>query len=254
MNHKKKIDSKQALMDELEKYDAQAYQLGYELKDYEEWYARLPYYIRIDRRMKVIKESYDYGLETRVQEDMHINRLSVFIQSANSLNQTDIVMEALKGKRVLRVYDGPTGRFNDLSPATDAIVINYDNTSKLFTKSDFNMADNYIYQVCRRKNDITYWCGRYLIILTTLTFREWVERCGLKTTEYDSLTNTITDTESYRSVHSKFYICHIEEMDGIKRLFCTSPSRRGTAEQQLERKDYYIDFRDKLNHFLAIID
>lgn len=239
---------KKVSIDELSELDELAYQMGYELKDFRLWYKSLPFTIRTNIKMRTIQESYNFGVEDRVELDGEVNRLSVFIHGGNNMGKTHAAKQALKGKKTLKLNGGGTGKFDKLTPTTEAIIIDDYTSPNLL-----NMADNYMCQAYRRTSNNPYWCGRYFIVTSNLTFRQWLEKCGIETTtgEYDPVTHIEKDSEHFRAMCSRFYICHIEEIDGINRLICTSPSTRGTEEQQLERMDMYIEFRDKFNQSMA---
>ncbi|MBR5583955.1 MAG: hypothetical protein IKW21_05455, partial [Lachnospiraceae bacterium] len=53
-------------IEELNDLDKEAYKLGYELKDFEEWYHAHPLAVRKQSTVKQFKESYNYGVKVRV--------------------------------------------------------------------------------------------------------------------------------------------------------------------------------------------
>ena len=46
---------------------------------------------------------------------------------------------------------------------------------------------------------------------------------------------------------SRFFICSVDEKDGINQLKLESPSTRGTVEEQKQRVDKFVKFRNKFN-------
>ncbi|WP_332374604.1 hypothetical protein [Lactococcus cremoris] len=46
---------------------------------------------------------------------------------------------------------------------------------------------------------------------------------------------------------SRFYVCSVQEHNGVNQLKLESPSTRGTADEQRERVTKFVKFRDKFN-------
>lgn len=219
---------------ELIELDKTAYQLGYDLKDFFGWYGSLPFLVRSHSKMRTIEESYYRGVRVRVTTNNKINRLCIYIQGEPDDGKTYASLNALSGKQVLTIEGGCTGKFDNLQPSTDAIVVSDDTVPYLL-----NLADNYMCQVYRRNRNNPYWCGNYLIVTGNLSFEEWVKSCGIKSQKHiDALI-------------SRFYICHIEKSFGNKILFCDSPSTRGMAETQAERLERFIIFCERFNETIA---
>lgn len=230
-------------LEELAALDQQAMQLGYELKDFDQWYEELPFRIRSHPKMKTIERTYHSGVRKRVQEQGEVNRLCIFIKGVKNVGKTYSAIHSLENKNVLTVGGGGSGKFDRLSPSTEAIVIDDDRAPNLL-----NMTDNYMCQAYKRMSDNPYWCGKYFIVTSNLSFREWLEECGIKTV---ACQKPLEYTEQYRAMESRFYVCHIDKRDGKNRLICDSVSKRGTKEEQIERKNMFVEFRDKYNLLLA---
>ena len=210
--------------------DEGAYRIGYDLKPFEEWYNALPFEERSHAKMRTVKESYERGVLSRVAQDDKVNRLCIFIQGEPNCGKTYAALKALSGRRILKVEGGGTGKFDRLSPATEAIVISDDDI-----KSNLlNMTDNYMCQVYRRQSNNPYWCGEYFIVTSNLDFFEWLYNCRVYRDEHQA------------ALESRFYICHV--YNGV--LQCTEVSERGTKADQEERKKKFIDFRNKFNKCL----
>lgn len=231
-------------MEELAELDEQAYKLGYELKDFNEWYRALTFQVRSNAKMKTIRESYDMGALKRSEQQENLNRLCIFIEGQKNSGKTYAATHALDGKRVLKIGGGGTGKFDKLSPGHDAIVVDDDKSPNLL-----NMCDNYICQAYKRGKDNPWWCGRYFIVTSNLSFREWIEDCGIMTKQNKN--GTVIEAEHYRAIKSRFYVCRIEKANGISQLVCESPSTRGTVDEQLERKEMYKKFRDNFNEIIS---
>lgn len=231
---------------EMATIDEQAYELGQKLEDFNLWYASLDFAVRSHSKMKTVKESYYRGIEDRVKMDGRVNRLCVFIKGGHNLGKGYAALEALKGKRYLTIEGGGTGKFDRLSPSDEAIIVNDDKCPNLL-----NMTDNYMCQAYKRQKDNPYWCGEYFIVTSNKSFAEWLRESGIDVGTFYSDGSLFQVTEHYRAMKSRFYICHIENIDGVNKLICDSPSTRGTEADQMERKAKYMDFRKKYNASLA---
>lgn len=223
--------------------DTLAYELGQKLEDFLKWYGNLDFMIRSHAKMRTVRESYYRGVQDRVNMNGEVNRLCIFIQGKPNVGKTYAAEKALKGKQVLKIGGGGTGKFDRLLPSHDAIIVDDDTV----VKNLLNMTDNYMHQVYKRQKNNPYWCGEYFIVISHLPFEEWVKRCGIPTQEYG------IETEQYRTIKSRFYICHIGETEDKKTrvLMCTSPSTRGSKEDQKARLAKYIEFRKKVNESLT---
>ncbi len=198
--------------------DEAAFQLGYELKDWEEWYGSLSFAQRKLTSMKVIKESYYRGLSKRYDENRYVNRLSIFIKGAPGIGKS-YYSDNLPHS--LAVTSGKTGKYDDLKPSTEVISISDYSTEQLLT-----MADNYICRPYRRNSNNGYWCGHLFVVTSNLDFDDWVRECGQKPE------NT--------AFIDRFYVCHV---DAEGHLICTHVSKRGTPEEQKERLERFLEFK-----------
>ena len=198
--------------------DSEAFQLGYELKDWEEWYGSLSFAQRRLTSMKTIKESYYRGLSKRYDENRYVNRLSIFIQGAPGIGKS-FYSDNLPHS--LAVTSGKTGKYDDLKPSTEVISISDYTSEALLT-----MADNYICRTYRRNSQNGYWCGRLFVVTSNVSFDEWVRDCG------GNPENT--------AFIDRFYVCHV---DAENHLICTHASKRGTSEEQKERLERFLEFK-----------
>lgn len=215
---------------ELIALDDQAFTLGYELRNFDEWYNNQPFGIRSHAKLNTIIESYYRGVKTRVDEHTELIRLCVFIQGTPNTGKSYAAESSLKGYNILKISGGGTGKFDNLKPYTDAIIIDDDVCPNLL-----NVSDNYMTSVYRRNKNNPIWTGKYLIVTSNLTFNCWLEQCG------------INKAEHIDAMCSRFYICELKKVSDYNCLYCLSPSMRGNYEQQFERKRMFIEFRDRYN-------
>ena len=220
-------NKKKLTPEELAALDQEAYDLGCKMGNFDAWYGSQPFIVRSSAKIKTIRESYHRGVEARIAENPQVNRLCVFIKGDPDSGKTYGAIDALAGKRVLSVKGGGTGKFDNLRPDHDAIVIDDTVCPNLL-----NMSDNYICHAYRRQSNNPAWAGDYFIVTSNLTFDGWLEKCG------------ITSDENKDAARSRFFICDIHSsFDGTRCLNLIEPSRRGTKEVQQARLEMFRKFR-----------
>lgn len=237
--------------EELIALDKEAFEMGYELKNFDDWYNNQPFNVRSNAKMKTIKESYDRGTEKRLDEDDTVLRLSIYIQGAGNVGKTYTSIKALKECGIDNVYTvggGNTGKFDKLRCDHDAIVIDDDVCPNLL-----NMSDNKMCHAYRRNKNNPIWTGSHFIVTYNEDFEQYASDCGVKVWETydDNGLESIRHTKAYWALLSRFFVCTIEtDNNGVSRLKCVSVSRRGTEEEQKERLDMFIKFKDKFNELI----
>lgn len=208
----------------LAELDKDAYNLGRNFGDFEAWYGSQPFSIRSQAKMRTIKESYERGINERVDSDETVARLCVFIQSEKNKGKTTAARHALKrlGKRYLDVSSGETGRFDDLKVTHDAIIVDDDKCGRHI----LNLADSKYTRVYRRNKNNPVWAGDYFIVTSNLSFERWIEECG------------IHDKAQVEAARSRFYVCKLMEVEELNRdiLWCESQADRG-GDDYLEKLD-----------------
>lgn len=225
---------------EMAQLDAMAYELGWNLGDFGEWYGNLSFMERSNSKMRKVEESYYRGVEKRAEMDDQLVRLCVFIQGDGNTGKTYACKKAFNGKKFIPIEAGGNGRFDDIKPYTEALIINDDTAPNLLP-----MTDNYICKVYRRNSNNPYWCGRYFVVTSNKSFEQWALSCGEKV--YEDYHNSIY-TKEFEALKSRFYICSAQPYkDGGHILYCEQPSIRGTKEEQEERLKMFCEFRDKVN-------
>ena len=225
---------KKVAISKLEELDKNAFELGYKLKNFSEWYNSLPFAVRSHSKMKTIEESYSRGVQVRMEEGTEITRLCVYIQGSPNTGKTYAVKQALMGKQTLMVSGGGTGKFDRLRPDHEAIIIDDDICPNLL-----NITDNYICRVYRRNSGNPVWAGSYFIVTSNLTFDEWLETCGIKSAVHKN------------ALATRFYICTVEQENGVSRLALAQPSTRGSIEEQTQRADSFVKFQAIFNQTIS---
>lgn len=218
-----------------ERIDFEARELGYKLGDFEKWYnEEIPFQIRKMLNKKALRESYEYGIEKRKNEDDTVNRLCIFIYSKANSGKTytsELVAKDLGLTPILKVNGGKTGKFDRLQSNTKTLIID-----DYHAENMLNMSDNYFCEAYKRQSGNQYWTGLLLIVTANKTLDEWIAECNIPRSNWDAM-------------HSRFFECTIEVKNGRPFLACNehNVSKRGTAEEQLERLELFKRFRDQFN-------
>ncbi|MBR1477162.1 MAG: hypothetical protein IJ608_04265 [Lachnospiraceae bacterium] len=215
-----------------------AYQKGYDCKSFDEWWEReLPQNFYFDNNIKKMKKNfqnqYKYGMNKRYEDNKHVVRCCIFLKGSADFGKTYNSEKALKERLKLKTYcvsGGKTGKFDRLTPAHEALVVNDYPMENLL-----NMCDNEISDTYRRNSDNPLYTGKYIIITGNKSIEEWILEI------YPDLRNK---PEELKAIKSRFYEVECVEVDGRKLLNCVSASDRGTPEEVEERDKLYCDFRD----------
>ena len=227
--------------DELAALDQDAYNLGYEMKNFAQWYDAQPFTVRSNAKIKTIRESYERGVNARLEEGRAITRLCIYIQGPPNSGKTYAALAALDGIQILTVGGGGTGKFDRLRPDHDAIVIDDDVCPNLL-----NMTDNYICRAYKRNNNNPAWAGRYFIVTSNLSFADWLRKSGIDISDKRGNPST-----HYTAMWSRFYICEIRYTDSVAHLALVSSSTRGSSTEQFERAKMFVEFAERFNTIIA---
>lgn len=221
---------------ELVELDDTAYRLGYDLKNFSAWYDTLSFTVRSNAKMKTIRESYERGVNARIEENSTVQRLCVFIQGEPNTGKTFASKKALSGNAILTVEGGGTGKFDNLRPDHNAIIISDDVCPNLL-----NMTDNYVCRAYKRQKNNPAWAGEYFIVTSNLSFEDWLSECKIN-----------IRGKHFSAMLSRFYVCEIKaKEDGTNYLALKSASDRGSIEEQTKRADMFMNFQKKFNEIMA---
>ncbi|MCQ2976975.1 MAG: hypothetical protein MJ232_03065 [archaeon] len=214
---------------DINELDLMARKLAHDLKDFDDWWFTLPPQIRFNNSYAHLKESYYYVLDSLVKDNFPVNRLCVFIKGSPNVGKTYCSRIALNGYNLLTVGAGGSGRFDKLKNSTDAIIVD-----DSFVPDLLNISDNYACYVYRRKNNNPIWFGKFLIITSNYDFEDYCKSLHF-------------DMASIDALRTRFYITHVANKNNVPYLFVDSVSKRGSYRAQLERRNYFIMFRNSFN-------
>lgn len=239
--------SKKLSISDLATLDADAFALGYALKNFNAWYNSLPFNVRSHSKLKTIKESYAIGVESRLEEGTEINRLCIYIMGNPNTGKTFAAKEALAGHQILNVGGGGSGKFDSLRPDHDAIILDDDICPNLL-----NMTDNYICRAYRRNSNNSIWAGRYFIVTSNLSFTNWLISCGIKIENLNTVHVRMLENKHYMAILSRFYVCClVPDGNGGNKLALVSASTRGSEAEQIERLNMFTDFKERFNSIIS---
>jgi hypothetical protein len=236
--------TRRATMDDLIALDKEAFDRGYQLKDFSTWYNELPFNIRSHCKMKTIRESFNRGIQSRIDKHIEIVRTCIYIQGEPQVGKTYTSTKALenmgiKYSDIYMVDNSGTGQYDRLKPTHKAIIID-DQTSSNMLKA----SDNYICRMHRRGSDDPIWTGEILVVTSNLEFKEWLHDCGFK------------NEDNIKAMVSRFFICKVEYLDTVKRyhLKLESHSTRGTAKERNQRYDNFNKFKNAFDEEYLTFD
>lgn len=247
ISEKRKITS-----DELVALDKEAYDLGFALKDFDDWYDSLTFSTRSHAKIKVIKESYQRGLNKAFDEVKEIDRCCIFIRgdanTGKSYTSEHILKDELHLKTLL-VRGGGTGKFDNLKASHEAMLIDDDTCPNLL-----NIADSKICRAYKRNSDNKPWAGKFLVVTSNLSFDEWLESCGLHVwlQQTSSMYGGCILNEHGNAMHSRFFICEMQlNLDGSNRLALIEANPRGCDTRKQRLLDIFLDFQKRFNTSVA---
>lgn len=231
--------------EELRKLDKEAYNLGLELGNFENWYRDFDYELRNKTGMRIIRESYEAGIKKRVKSKRFVLRCSIYIEGDKNMGKTTCAEEALKligltDDEIFIPADGP-GKFDDLNATHKAIVLDDMPCPNLLQMSDDRICFPY-----KRQKGCPPWAGQYLIITSNKPFNNYIAECGN------------FNKKNIEALHSRFYICSVSELNMLhehhKQLAPFEYNTRGKKERQLERYELFKKFRTEFDRLIYDYD
>lgn len=241
-------ENRKLTQQELISLDTEAFDLGYQLKSFDSWYNSLSFAVRSHTKMRVIRESYNRGIDARITDDKTNNnqilRCCIFIQGEANSGKTYASVQALAGKPYLRVGGGGSGKFDFLRPEHQAIIVDDDVCPNLL-----NMCDNYICRAYRRNKDNPVWAGQFFVVTSNLSFAGWIASCGIKTHDY--INGQMQELPHFKALKTRFFVCRVAISGGVRHLALISPSTRGTADEQCKRADMFMEFKKAFDNTIS---
>lgn len=233
---KQTVRTKKVTNKEIAEAGAQAYKLGREFGDFRDWYFSKRFPLRCELDSKILEEIYNQGVESKVKENICINRLCIFIRGDANTGKTYTSEETLRAMNYKRIHEPiwlGSGKFSDLQTDHQAILIDTLSDGKDMSYLLKFCCDKPV-KISRSKKDHRYFTGEVVIVTGVFTFDEWAKHCKF-------------NKEQTEYIKSKFYICECKENMQIK---CISAADYGTKEQQQERLGKFMDFAQLYNRLI----
>ena len=205
-----------------------AYKIGYTgEQDWKEFEKGLPTMLQRGSAYLWLRRKYAEGMAQRFEENRSLVRLSIFIQGPQNVGKTTGARKAIEamGLSCYEVSDGgKTGRWDRLTPAHDALLV--DDTT---INDVLGMADNKVIEVYRRNGENPYFCGRLFVVCSNINFEDWLKACNVQDRQKEA-------------ARSRFYLCRVIEENGEPRLVVDEHSARGTTAEQAKRMEMFLQF------------
>lgn len=217
--------ARKVTLDELQEIDEHLYDMGKNRMDYDDWYDEQPFVLRKNTSMETLEKRYQRGIERSVQKDKYINRTCIFITGEGNSGKSYTSAETLRRlgyEKILTVDNAGTGQLDELTPTTQAIIIDDQTAPSLL-----NLCDTKPSKAYRRGSGNPYFTGDKIVVTSNLSFEKWAKACRCK-------------NEQMKAFKSRFFICELNE-DGT--LHCTSVGNRGNEQQRIERLADFTEFK-----------
>lgn len=217
--------ARKVTLDELQEIDEHLFDMGKNRMDYDDWYDEQSFVLRKNASMDTLEKRYQRGIERSVQKDKYINRTCIFITGEGNSGKSYTSAETLRRlgyEKILTVDNAGTGQLDELTPTTQAIIIDDQTAPSLLSLCDTKPSKAY-----RRGSGNPYFTGDKIVVTSNLSFEKWAKACRCK-------------SEQLESYKSRFFICELNE-DG--KLHCTTLGNRGTDQQRMERLDDFTEFK-----------
>ena len=188
--------------------------------------------LRSNARMKHCKEKYNKGIQDSIDAESFINRLCIFITGKGNTGKSytsKMTLIEMGYKRIVSVDNCGTGKFDKVTPTTQAIIINDQTAPALL-----NLCDNAPTLVYHRGSGDQYFTGNMVIVTSNLSFEEWAKECG-------------QSLKQIQPLKSRFYVCEIAENN---LLVQSGNSDRGIDDQQGDKYIKFLEFQELYNKLI----
>lgn len=229
-----------------EYYEKEAYQLGYdtimtttEQRTFDDWFYKIPFKQRSESLRRQWEKAYYYGQTSAIEEPNAKKniRCFIFLNGGGDVGKTyttQLTLAAL-GLKTYSVASGKTGKLDNLQPTHKAIDVSDNSIPDLMA-----LADNIKMPAYRRQNHNPVFCGQYLVVSFNGTLDEYLDRF---------YSDICTDDDRYKpdgtryAFHTRCFECEVRD----SKIYCISPSLRGTEEDITERTRLFLDFVNEFN-------
>lgn len=227
--------------------DAQAYDVGYSLRDFDDWWAEQPYEVRkraSDR--KAISETYNRGLSARVEERQELDKLVLILGSDGNCGKTTTAKLALNSlgysdHDICYITTSGSGKYDGVKVYHRACIIDDVYASSMLSLFDSRMC------TLKARNYNRVFTGDIIIILTNKKPADYIKSAlGSK--------SLVGEDDCDESVHvspirSRVCLASLSVRDGFPVISDIEYGNRGNAHafNVGARADRFLDaFRSKI--------
>lgn len=227
-----------------------------------------------DKRIKVVEEYYNQGLEKRINSAKSRPMIAILIHGDYGIGKSytaGLVLHDIYGddNKVLKLSPG-TGMFDNITPATKAVILD-----DIRPTDVYNLADHTPHPLRRRNKGNAYWLGDYVVATTNDPLKVWFSSIAKRSRAIPKFTTNDTDYarilnnngfgdyadesakaffESYRAAMSRFYVCTITYIERgnsqikVPQLTVEKEPNRGIPNPK--EIQLFEDFRTRYNTYL----
>lgn len=157
---------------------------------------------------KVVRRFYDDGLADRINEHREIDRLCLYIQGSHNFGKSrtaELALEALGISGTLAITNNGTGKFDAVSVANNAIILD-----DVTGKDMFNLSDQYECRLYKRNSGDAIWAGSYLIVTNNHPFEDWLKRSAGLTPDISGKLS-VYDQISLDALKSRWFVITVSD-------------------------------------------
>lgn len=229
----------------------EAYDLGYNLGDFDSWGDRnFTTHQQASSPYRILKQNYIKGYKTRIAKDGSMMRSSIVIFGDHNLGKSYATSHALSQKMHEDVYFATrgSGKYDDLTINKTAMVFDDIGVSEALSVFDHAMKTLH-----RRGSNDTPWAGKYAVVTTNKKPWRWIGKTMLlpyknkDAYEPDMHYKDDDNEQLYQALLSRLTFCHIER----HRLVVDSLETRGSEKSWAEHDKLFLKFANAFNSVLA---
>lgn len=208
---------------------------GLSLDDW--WYNDLDKVVSAKAQLRTsCEKEHAYGVQEYIQhfDYDHFDRLVIFINGGHGLGKTTISRKVLNQlcSKLYIIDAGKTGKFDNLQPSHDGVLINDTSVPDLLGFADQNPVSVY-----RRGSGNPVCLAKYVIFTFNGDFYQYAEDMGY--------TNSMNQN-SVRAIHSRMFHCEVDPSTRKLRLI-SAPDRFEEADKVNRLARLYCDYEDAYN-------
>lgn len=221
--------------------DDQAYDLGYKVKDYDDFIrAKLSVSQRANANARILHQDYELGLERGIEAMPAFPRCSILIWGEGNTGKTYTTRKTLQALG-LSIYQVPSGsgHYDGLRATHDAMTFDDVNVT-----DPLLVFDDKAVILHRRNSGDRPWVGRWAVVTTNDDYDLALRRMlGIYRHQYTADEKILEESDKRKvdALKKRFYICHIDPM--TKKLINDSAHYRGSDQDNDDHDVMFAKFK-----------